>query len=93
MSLDFPSRSTWLALRNLQPRAPRPLHISARLLPIEQDGKLIGYNVERQGRTYRKNAKPRAPEPQELTRLPKPVQTAVRTTLEKAKRDASWLDL
>lgn len=93
MSLDFPNRNDWLALRNLQPRAPRPVHISARLLPIEKDGRLIGYNVERPGRTYRKDAKPRIPEPQELTRLPKPVQTAVRTLLAKAKRDASWLDL
>lgn len=93
MSLDFPSRDTWLALRSLKPKPPRFFHLSARLLPIEKDDKIIGYNVERPGRTYRKNAKPHLPEPKELTRLPKPVQTAVRGILEKAKRDASWLDL
>lgn len=94
MSLDFPNRKTWLRLRALKPKRPRVLHVSANLIPIYGDGvfagKLIGYDVAK-GVTYRKDAKPPV-DPPELTYLPKPVQTAVRRIIDKA-REMSWLDL
>ena len=63
MSLDFPNRSDWLKLRQVQPKSPRVLHVSARLIPVTNElGRVVSLQVERPGRTYRKaNRVTRAP--------------------------------
>lgn len=58
MSLDYPDRAKWLAVRSTPKRFPaKIIHVSARILTIREEGGGFKNIVEKPGHTYRRRDK------------------------------------